>query len=322
MSDWPARSTVAGDADEPLMGPLVGDGDGEDGFAIDPLKPSDHLRQRQLISRIFEGAQTAAALLAVAVLFTVVWSVFTRGISVLSFGFLTKDLPSAGVSGGGIAPAIVGTALLVAIATLIAMPLGILVALYETEFAGPRSGRAIRLVLDLLNGMPTIIVGLFVFGLLVVGHHQSGFAGAFALSIVMLPLIARAAQGVLETVPSSLREAADALGVSHWRTVVGVILPTARSGILTAVVLAVARAAGETAPLIYVTSLFANGVSVNAFGSPALPNIPVYIYQASEGGRGTAGFALAWGASFVLLSFILIVSLGARALERRSSTVR
>jgi phosphate transport system permease protein len=311
-----------GDGDWVPGGPLVDEGS-DASFASDPLRPSDHLRQRQLISRLFEGVQTGAALLAVAVLFTVVWSVFSRGLSVLSFGFLTQDLPAAdGSGGGGIAPAIVGTALLIAMATLIAMPVGILVALYQTEFAGPKSGSVLRLVLDVLNGIPTIIVGLFVFGLLVVGHHQSGFAGAFALSIVMLPLIARATQEVLETVPPSLREAADALGVSHWRTVLGVVLPSARSGILTSIVLAVARAAGETAPLIFACSLFANTVSLNPFSSPALPNIPVFIYQASEGTRGHAGIALAWGAAFVLLSFILIVSLGARALERRSSSVR
>jgi phosphate transport system permease protein len=284
-------------------------------FESDPLAPSDHLRQRQLISRMFEASQTVAAVLAVAILATVIWSVFSRGVSVLSFGFLTKDLPT------GIGPAIVGTALLIAMATLIAMPLAILIALYETEFAGPRSGPALRLVLDVLNGIPTIITGLFVFGLLVVGHHQSGFAGAFALAIVMLPLIARATQEVLALVPPSLREAADALGVSHWRTVLGVVLPSARSGILTSVVLAVARAAGETAPLILVCSLFANTVSVNPFGSPALANIPVYVFQASES-DDRLGFARAWGAGFILLSFILIVSLAARALERRSSSLR
>jgi len=284
-------------------------------FETNPLAPSDHLRQRQLISRISGGIQTAAALLAVGILGTVVWSVFSRAVSVLSLGFLTSDLPT------GIAPAIVGTALLIAMATVIAMPLGILIALYETEFAGTRSGRALRLVLDVMNGIPTIITGLFVFGLLVVGHHQSGFAGAFALSIVMLPLIARAAQEVLALVPPSLREAADALGVSHWRTVVGVVLPSARSGILTAVVLAVARAAGETAPLILVTSLYADSVSVNPFSSPALANIPMYIFRASES-DDRLGFARAWGAGFVLLSFILIVSLAERALERRSSSLR
>ena len=321
MSDRPQLPDLVGGDDQALPGVPSGDQALDASFAGDPLAPSDHLRQRQLISRVFEASQTAAALLAVAVLGTVVWSVFSRGARVLSLGFLTKDLPEPGQSGGGIAPAIIGTALLIAMATLIALPLGILVALYETEFAGPRSRRAVRLVLDLLNGLPTIIVGLFVFGLLVVGHHQSGFAGALALAIVMLPLIARAAQEVLETVPSSMREAADALGVSHWRTVVGVVLPSARSGILTATVLAVARAAGETAPLILVCSLFANTVSLNPFASPALPNIPVYIFNASEE-ADRFGFARAWGAAFILLSFILVVSLAARAIERRSSSLR
>jgi phosphate transport system permease protein len=288
---------------------------------LNPLAPSDHLRRRQLISRVIGGCQTAAALIAVGVLGAVVYSVVSRAWSVLSFGFLTKDLPPPleSTSGGGIAPAIIGTAVLVAIATAIALPVGILIALYQTEFADRRSKPAIRLVLDVLNGLPTIIVGLFVFGLLVVGHHQSGFAGGLALSIVMLPLIARATQEVLALVPPSLREAADALGVSHWRTVRGVVLPAARGGIVTATVLAVARAAGETAPLIFVSSLFANTVSTNPFGQLALPNIPVYIFTASES-ADRFGFARAWGAAFVLLSFILIANVAARALGRSRSS--
>jgi phosphate transport system permease protein len=288
-----------------------------------PLTPSGHLRRRQLVSRLVEGTQTASALLAVGVLAIVVYSVVSRGASALSIDFLTKDPPAnptslIGTAGGGIAPMIVGTVVIVAAATAIAMPMGILVALYLTEFAGRRLGSAVRLALDLLNGLPTIVVGLFVFGLLVVGHHQSGFAGSFALAIIMLPLIARATQEVLLLVPASLREAADALGVSHWRTVLGVVLPTARGGILTATVLAVARAAGETAPLLLTTSFFANAVSANPFGGKALPNIPVYIFTASES-ADPYGFARAWGAAFVLLSFILLASLGARALSQRNS---
>lgn len=284
-----------------------------------PLTPSGHLRRRQLVSRLAEAGQTTSALLAVAVLCTVVYSVASRAASVLSVHFLTKDPPLFyGIPGGGIAPAIVGTAVLMAMATAIAMPVGILVALYLTEFAGSRAKPAVRLALDLLNGLPSIVVGLFVFGLLVVGHHQSGFAGAFALAIIMLPLIARASQEVLLLVPASLREAADALGVSHWRTVLGVVLPTARGGILTATILAVARAAGETAPLILTCSIFANTVSVNPFGSQALPNIPVYIFTASEA-ADPYGFARAWGAAFVLLMFILLASFGGRALAGRAS---
>jgi phosphate transport system permease protein len=286
-----------------------------------PLTPSDHLRRRQLVSRLAEAGQSTSALLAVAVLGILVYSVASRGASVLSIGFLTKDPPVlSSVPGGGIAPAIVGTALIMAVATAIAMPMGILAALYLTEFAGRWSGRTIRLALDLLNGLPTIVVGLFVFGLLVVGHHQSGFAGSFALAIVMLPLIARTTQEVLLLVPASLREAADALGVSHWRTVLGVVLPAARGGILTATVLAVARAAGETAPLIFVCSIFGNTASLNFFGE-ALPNIPVYIFNASEAAE-RYGFARAWGAAFVLLAFILLANLGARTLGRRSMLPR
>jgi phosphate transport system permease protein len=286
-----------------------------------PLTPSGHLRRRQLVSRLVEATQTASALLAVGVLAIVVYSVVARGASALSVDFLTKDPPLfVGTAGGGIAPEIVGTAVIVAVATAIAMPMGILVALYLTEFAGQRSRSAVRLALDLLNGLPTIVVGLFVFGLLVVGHHQSGFAGSFALAIIMLPLIARATQEVLLLVPPSLREAADALGVSRWRTVLGVVLPTARGGIVTATVLAVARAAGETAPLLLTTSIFANTVSANPFGGKALPNIPVYIFTASES-ADPYGFARAWGAAFVLLAFILLASLGARALSQRNSTL-
>ncbi len=286
-----------------------------------PLTPSGHLRRRQLVSRLAEAGQTGAALLAVAVLGILVYSVASRGASVLSIGFLTKDPPRLpNVPGGGIAPEIAGTALIIAVATVIAMPMGILAALYLTEFAGRWSARTIRLAFDLLYGVPSIIIGLFVFGLLVVGHHQSGFAGSFALAIIMLPLIARATQEVLLLVPPSLREAADALGVSHWRTVRGVVLPSARGGILTATVLAVARGAGETAPLIFVCSIFSNTVSLNLFGQ-ALPNIPVYIFTASEAAE-RSGFARAWGAAFVLLAFILLVNIGARALGRRSSTLQ
>lgn len=283
----------------------------------DPLAPSPHLRRRLLISRFFEASHTASALLAVAVLGIVVYSVASRGASVLSIGFLTKDPPVAEFQrGGGIAPAIVGTALMMAIATAIAAPVGILVALYLSEFAGSRPARAVKLTLDLLNGLPSIVIGLFVFGLLVVGHHQSGFAGAFALSIIMLPMIARAGYEVLLLLPSSLREAADALGVSRWRTVRGVILPGALGGIVTATVLAAARAAGETAPLLFTTSIAANGVSFDVFGH-ALPSIPGYIFKASET-PDPYGYARAWGAALVLLAVILLASIAGRGMLARS----
>lgn len=280
-----------------------------------PLTPSANLRRRNRINRVAEGAATGAALLAVAVLAIVIFSVAQRGADALSIDFLIQE-PAAIGSGGGIGPAILGTAMIVGVATLIAMPLGVLLAIYLTEFAAPRVGRAIRLMLDLLNGLPTIIVGLFVFGLLVVGNGQSGFAGSFALAIIMLPLIARASQEVLLLVPETLRDAANALGVNHWRMVRGVLVPAALGGIVTATLLAVARAAGETAPLIFASSIFGNAVETDFFGK-AIPNIPVSIFTLSEQADPT-GFTRAWGAALVLLTFILVVSLGSRALLSRN----
>lgn len=282
-----------------------------------PLEPTAHLRRRQLVSRLAETTQTASALLAVGVLALVVYSVAVRGASVLDVGFLTKDTPLfEGQAGGGILPSIVGSALIMAVATAIAMPIGVLIALYLSEFANGRPARVVGLALDLLGGLPSIVVGLFIFGLMVVGAHQSGFAGSIALSIIMLPLIARASYEVLQLVPNSLREAADALGVSRWRSVRGVVLPTALGGIVTATVLAAARAAGETAPLLFVSSIFGGKVSWNFFGE-GMPNIPVYIFKASEA-ADPYGWARAWGAAFVLLAGILVSSLAGRAMLGRS----
>jgi phosphate transport system permease protein len=280
-----------------------------------PLVASGNLRRRKLVSAVVERGATAAAVLAVAVLVIVVWSVFKNGASALSWDFLTKNPPAFGGSNGGIATAIVGTALIVGIATAMAMPLGILIALFVTEFAPARIGGVVRLALDLINGLPSIVIGLFAFGLLVSGHHQSAFAASVALAIIELPLIARGTQEVLLLVPNTLREAADALGVSKRRSVLGVILPAAMGGILTSTVLAVARAAGETAPLIMTCSIVNNELHLNPFQTVA--SIPVTIFQLSEQ-PDPSGYARAWGAGFVLLSFILIVSLAGRTALARS----
>jgi phosphate transport system permease protein len=275
-----------------------------------PLTPSGNLRRRKIVSRLAESGATAAAVAAVAVLAIVIYSVFKHGASALSLDFLIKGAPA------GIGPAIVGTALIVSLATVIAMPLGILVALYVTEFAGDRAARSIRLAMDLMNGLPSIIIGLFVFGALVNHQQQSAYAASIALAIIMLPLIARGSQEILLLVPNSLREAADALGVSRWRTVLGVVFPSALGGIVTSTVLAVARAAGETAPLLLVDSVFNSSVFSFKIGE-AIPNIPVTIFFLSEE-PSPEGLARAWGAGFVMLCFIMVASLGARVLLARS----
>jgi phosphate transport system permease protein len=276
-----------------------------------PLTPTGNLRRRRAFSRIAEYGATAAALAAVGVLGAVISAVVIHGASALSLDFLLKGAPV------GIGPALVGTAEIVAIATVIATPVGVLVALYLTEFGKGRLAGWIKLSLDLTNGLPSILVGLFVFILIVEAtNNQSGFAGSVALSIIMLPMIARGTMEILLLVPGNLREAADALGVSRWRTVLGVILPSAIGGILTSTVLAVARAAGETAPLLFATSNNpGTQVTLNPF--EALPNIPTTIFRFSEE-ASPEGFAQAWGAGFVLLTFIMVASIGARILLARS----
>ena len=273
------------------------------------LRGDARVRRRRLVNRLAEAGATIAALVAVLVLGIVVWSIAKRGAGELSWGFLTKDLPLFGQPGGGIAPLLVGSALLVGIATAIALPVGVLIAIFLEEFASPAVRVPIQLSIDLLNGLPSIIIGVFVFGLLVYGHPQNGWAGSVGLSIVMLPLITRATQEVLRLVPSSHREGALALGASRWRTVLGITLPSAAGGILTGTVLAIARAAGETAPLLFATSIF--GRAVNWSPSHALPNLPVQIFIWSES-ADPEDHKRAWASALVLLMFVLVTSLAAR----------
>jgi phosphate transport system permease protein len=272
-------------------------------------------RRRRIVNRTMEVIATIAAFAAVAVLAIVVVSVAKRGAGAISWDFFTKPQALFGQPGGGIANAIVGTVLLVLMACAMALPVGVLTAIYLTEFAPPGVAVPIQVVIDVLAGLPTIVIGIFVYALLVIGHTQSGIAGAFALAIIMLPLIARATQEVLLLVPSTLREASLALGVRRWRTVLGVILPSSVGGILTGTVLAVARAAGETAPLLFTSSIFANTVQTDV--TKPLPNIPVLIFTYSEQ-PDPALHEQAWAAALVLMAFVLVASLGAKALLARS----
>jgi phosphate transport system permease protein len=272
-------------------------------------------RRRKLMNRAMEVIATLAALVAVTVLVVVVVSVAMRGAGALSWDFFTKPQALFGQPGGGIANAIVGTVLLILMATAMALPVGVLTAIYLTEFAPKRVAVPIQVVLDVLAGLPTIVIGIFVYALLVIGHTQSGIAGAVALAVIMLPLIARATQEMLLLVPATLREASLALGVRRWRTVLGVILPSSMGGILTGTVLAVARAAGETAPLLFTSSIFANTVQTDV--SKALPNIPVLIFTYSEQ-ADPALHEQAWAAALVLMAFVLVASLAAKALLARS----
>lgn len=282
------------------------------------LAPAPGARRRRLVNRAVEVSSTFAAVLAVAVLLLVVISVLVKGLPAISFGFIFHNpkISPFGTNTGGIANSVVGTLILIALATAMAVPLAILIAIYTTEFAPPSVSNVIRFSLDLLNGVPTIVVGVFIFGVMVVGSQQSGWAGAVALAIVELPIVARSAQEVLLLVPRSLKEAGLALGLKRWRIVLRIVLPTAAGGLITGAVLGVARVAGETAPLLFTTSIFSNlGVTTNP--SQALPNIPVTIFSLSES-ASPSDHAQAWAAALLLILFVLVLSVFARTLHERS----
>jgi phosphate transport system permease protein len=297
--------------------PEIGPYEGMPFDPMAPLTPSGNLRRRAAVSRTVQILATAAAVFAIVVLVIVCWGVATRGVSALSLSFVVSN--PQGLASGGIFNALLGTLEIVAFGALIALPLGVMTGLYLTEFAGPRSRTApiLKTALDVMAGLPTIVVGLFVYGLIVIPQHkQSGFAGGIALAIVMLPLMARSSQEVLLLVPNNMREAADALGVSRWRTVVSVILPAAVGGILTGAILATARAAGETAPLLICNSLYnPDQTSLNLFHG--VPSVSMFIYTSFDLPL-TEAVTRAWGAAFVLMVLILIANVGARLLLARS----
>jgi phosphate transport system permease protein len=278
----------------------------------DFLGASSRLKRRRRLERGLALVAVLATAIAVAVLVVVIAEIALKGSAAINLDFFTKGPATFGQSGGGIAPAIVGSAVLIGWATLMAVPVSILTALYVSEFAPPRVARAIRMALDMLSGVPAIIVGIFVFGLFVKGKHQSGYAGSFALAILMVPIISRSVQEVLTLVPRSLREASLALGVRRWRTVVSIVLPQTVGGIITGTILGIARAAGETAPLLFVSSVVANTVSTDA--RQALASIPLTIFTYSES-PDPNDHAKAWAASLVLIVFVLVASISARALN-------
>jgi phosphate transport system permease protein len=276
-----------------------------------PLTPTGNLGRRHLVSRVFQSLAVAAAVGAVAVLVIVIWAVVSHGSKAINWEFITSGYPT------GVGPYLVGTAEIVAIATLIAMPIGVLIALFLSEYAGRRWTRPVQLVLDVMNGLPSIIIALFIYILIVAAtKQQSGFAAAIALAIIEVPLIARGTQEVLNLVPGAQREAADALGVARWRSILTIILPAASGGIVTATLLSIARAAGETAPMILLNAL-AKGDTTQLNPFKEIPNVPVRIFQLSEE-ASPEGFTEAWGLSLILIVVILALGLSSRFLLNRS----
>jgi phosphate transport system permease protein len=275
------------------------------------------LRRRHVLETTMVVVLGAATLLAATLLVLILGYVVVRGLPALDLAFFTERPRPFGVAGGGIAPALIGTLLIGLLAGAIAVPIGISAAIFVVEYRSGRWAGVVRFAAELMAGLPSIVVGVFVWAFLVRGviGNYAGIAGSVALAVIMVPIVGRTAEEVLRLVPTSLREAALALGAPRWRVTMSVVLPTARAGLATAVVLAVARAAGETAPLL----LTALG---NVFFSTDLLKpmaaLPLQIYQYAVAPYDD-WHTKAWGASLVLVTVIALVSLVLRLVIRRGT---
>jgi phosphate transport system permease protein len=281
------------------------------------MRPWTVRRRRKLTDLVMVTLLAAATAIAAGLLLVILGYVLARGLPALNVPFFTERPRPFGAEGGGVAPAIVGTLVVSAVAGIVAIPIGIAAAIFVTELRPGRWATIVRFAAELIAGLPSIAVGVFVWSFLVRGllGRYSALAGGVALAVIMIPIVARTAEEVLRLVPGSLREAALALGAPRWRVVVRVVLPTARAGIATAAVLALARAAGETAPLL-LTALGNLFFSTDLFRPIAALPLQIYQYAASP---YDDWHAKAWGASLVLVAVIALVSLALRALAPRSA---
>jgi phosphate transport system permease protein len=262
-------------------------------------------RSRDLGDRGMRGLAFGAAVLCLVPLAAVIAFVTANGLGALNLDLVTKPPKALGI-GGGALNAVLGTLQLVPLAALIAMPVGILGAVYVGEFGDLRSARIIRFSADVMSGVPSILIGIFVFTFLVLPFRQfNAFAGSVALAVIMIPVILRTTEETLRLVPGTLREASLALGVPMWRTVLSVVLRTGLTGILTGAMLAVARAMGETAPLLF-TAL---GSRLVNFGNLAQPMdaLPIFIYRNASQANVELN-KQAWGAAFLLLIVVLVIN--------------
>jgi phosphate transport system permease protein len=277
--------------------------------------------RRQALDRLLTlGIRIAVGAALLPLVLVLGYTVY-RGLSVLSANFLTHSMRGIGPldSGGGIYHAMVGTLEQVLLTVLIAVPLGLLVAIYLAEYGRGRFANMVRFVVDVMTGVPSIVAGLFIYAFWVIPRGPSGFAAALALSILMLPVVVRSSEEMIKLVPDSLREASYALGVPRWKTILRVVLPTASAGITTGVMLAVARVTGETAPLI-LTAQSLDAINTDPF-SGRQSALASYVYdQAASAGDNF--IARAWGAALVLIVIVLVLYVAARLLTRRNSLAR
>jgi len=264
----------------------------------------------------------SAFALALIPLLSLVFEVAKRGIPGLSLEFLTSDARGK-IGGGGAAHALVGTVAITGVATLISVPVGLMAAIYLNEYGAGRLRRALTFFVDVMTGIPSIVAGLFAYALfaLVFGPGiRLGVMGSVALSVLMIPIVIRTSEEVLKIVPNHLREAAYALGTPKWKTIVRVVLPTAFAGLVTGVMIAVARIVGETAPLLVTTGVV-DSINSNPFEG-RMQNLAVYAYSEyrTPGVFKDASYARAWAAALLLIVIVMVLNLVARLIYRRYRT--
>jgi phosphate transport system permease protein len=276
------------------------------------------LRYRKFVSGFMLGMTGLAAFVTVAVLFFILGYLVYHGGTSINWAFFTKLPTPVGEAGGGMANAIVGSAKLLLLASLIGVPIGFLGGVYLAEFSGGTIAFIVRYAADLLNGVPSIVIGIFAYALVVLPFkHYSTLAGSFALALMMIPITLRSTEQFLQAVPGALREGAMALGASKWKTIASVIVPAAYRGILTAILLALARVAGETAPLLF--TAFGNRFWSPGWEQPTA-SLPVMIFTYAISPYDD-WHRQAWAAGLVLLGLILVVNIIARAILARGVSI-
>jgi len=276
------------------------------------------LRWRKLVSHFMLGLTGVCALVAVSVLFFILGFLVYHGSTSINWNFFTKLPAPVGETGGGMANAIVGSAKLLLLASIFGVPIGFLGGIYMAEFSNSSIAFVVRYAADLLNGVPSIVIGIFAYALAVLPFkHFSTWAGAFALGVMMIPITLRSTEEFLHAVPRALREGSMALGASKWRTIMSVVVPAAYRGIMTAILLALARVAGETAPLLF--TALGNRYWSPGFNQPTA-SLPAMIYSYALSPYDD-WHRQAWAAGLVLLALILIVNIFARAILYRGGTI-
>ena len=276
-------------------------------------KRSGRVASRRVVNTVMTTLTAACAFVVVGILLLILGYIAWQGVSSLSLQFLI-DTPKPVGEGGGIGNAIVGTLVLLALASAIGLPLGIAAGVYLSEFGQGWFAGAVRFVADTLTGIPSIVTGVFVYTLIVIPMRQfSALAGGIALGIIMIPIVTRTTEEMLRLVPASLREGALALGAPQWRVTTGVVLPAAASGIATGAMLAVARVSGETAPLLF--TAFGNRF-FNVYLDQPIASLTVQIFNYAVSPYDE-WHAQAWAATLVLMSLILVINITVRVLTRK-----